>query len=117
MASIYFYYNELLRHCADETVTNDTYSPGGDFRQQQQHGDMSFEKKHQELTIHHLGQLQSIAVKSQDEDKALKAQCMYYPSTEATFVTLQPRMNRLAYLQTAVATNLDALIRSLGPKL
>ncbi|KAF1780778.1 hypothetical protein GQ600_6419 [Phytophthora cactorum] len=54
------------------------------------------------------------AKENQDEDGA---PFRIQTDTEATLAALQPRMNRLAYLQTATATNLDALARSLGPKL
>ncbi|KAJ8563836.1 hypothetical protein ON010_g7508 [Phytophthora cinnamomi] len=50
---------------------------------------------------------------NQDEDAVLKVVF----NTEATLAALQPRMNRLTYLHTPGNANLEALARSLGPKL
>lgn len=125
MASIYFYYNELLRQSADQAVMSgkNTHSAGHsyfagdneDLKQQQQQEaatEKSSEKKQHGSSINP-AEMKTEA--NQDEDGALKAPVRI--DTEATLAALQPRMNRLAFLQTAVATNLDALARSLGPKL
>ncbi|KAG6947926.1 hypothetical protein JG688_00015333 [Phytophthora aleatoria] len=95
MASIYFNYNELLRLSAEQAVNEGL---------EQQ--DIASEKKKQKT--------RAKAKENQDEDGA---PFRIQSDTEATLAALQPRMNRLAYLQTATATNLDALARSLGPKL
>ncbi|CAI5742126.1 unnamed protein product [Peronospora destructor] len=117
MASVYFYYNELLRHSADHAVMYDknTHGSGHEHIQQQQ-GNKSFEKMHQGFS-NNPGQMTSNVIESHDDDKVLKVPFRLHPNTEATLIALQPRMNRLAYLQTAVGTNLDALVRCLGPKL
>lgn len=122
MASIYFYYNELLRQSADQAVSSGTNThfadlyktaiPDEDAQQQQQRQQEadSAEKKQRG------GHPSDPEAKqgNQDEDAALKAVGL---STEATMAALQPRMNRLAYLHTTGNVNLEALARSLGPKL
>ncbi|KAF4035474.1 hypothetical protein GN244_ATG12512 [Phytophthora infestans] len=87
MASIYFHYNELLRLSAKQAVMNED----------QQQPKKQTEKKPEMRVNHGVSKVPF--------------------SNEATLVALQPRMNRLAYLQAATGTNLDALARSLGPRL
>ena len=117
MASIYFCYNELLRHSADQAVMHDKKTHGlGHEHIRQQQGDKSSEKMHQGFS-NNPGQMTSNAIETQNDDKALKVPFRLDSDLEVTLIALQPCMNRLAYLQTAVGTNLDALVRSLGPKL
>ncbi|KAF1780774.1 hypothetical protein GQ600_5787 [Phytophthora cactorum] len=96
MASIYFNYNELLRLSAEQAVNEGL---------EQQ--DIASEKKKKQKT----------RAKAKEIKTKNGAPFRIQTDTEATLAALQPRMNRLAYLQTATATNLDALARSLGPKL
>ncbi|KAG1695771.1 hypothetical protein DVH05_019110 [Phytophthora capsici] len=103
MATIYFHYHELLRQSADQAVRNGRENHPNDNDDQQQDAPTNKLAKKEELKT------------TKDEDQALKSRIQ--ADTEATLAALQPRMNRLAYLQTAGATNLEALARSLGPKL
>ncbi|KAG7392376.1 hypothetical protein PHYPSEUDO_000784 [Phytophthora pseudosyringae] len=115
MASIYFYYNELLRQSADQAATSSKNAYYG-------HEDVqaatakSLEKKRQGSSFNPT-KTKTKEKENQDDDGAPKAPFGIHADTEATLAALQPRMNRLAYLQTAGTTNLDALTRSLGPKL
>ncbi|CAH0491528.1 unnamed protein product [Peronospora farinosa] len=110
MTSIYFYYNELLHHSADQAIMHDknTHGPGHEHIRQQQ-GDKSFEIMHQGCS-NNPGQMTFNAIEKQDDDKVLKVPFQLHPDTEATLIALQPRMNRLFYLQTAVGTSLDVLV-------
>lgn len=110
MASIYFYYNEVLRQSAQHASLRglNAAEEGAEEVSQQQEDQPHGEKTEQATAT------TSRPKENQDEDSdtILKAQL----STEATLAALQPRMNRLAYLSNAAVTNLDALARSLGPK-
>ncbi|KAL3657687.1 hypothetical protein V7S43_017262 [Phytophthora oleae] len=108
MATIYFHYHELLRQSADQAVRNGRKDHPNDDEDQQQQAATSTSSEKKRLKK---------AKENQDEDGALKSPFSFHADTEATLAALQPRMNRLAYLQTAGATNLEALTRSLGPKL
>ncbi|KAK1930330.1 hypothetical protein P3T76_014290 [Phytophthora citrophthora] len=108
MATIYFHYHELLRQSADQAVRNGRENHPNDDEDQQQRAAIDKLSKTEKLKR---------AKENQDEDGALKSPFNIHTDTEATLAALQPRMNRLAYLQTAGATNLEALTRSLGPKL
>lgn len=105
MATIYFHYHELLRQSADQAVRNGRENHPNDNDDQQQDAPTNKLAKKEELKT------------TKDEDQASKSPSSIQADTEATLAALQPRMNRLAYLQTAGATNLEALARSLGPKL
>ncbi|GMF44078.1 unnamed protein product [Phytophthora fragariaefolia] len=83
-------------------------APDDDSQQQQQEEKRPPEKQERD-------RLSDLAEKkgNQDEDGSLKA----VVNTDATLAILQPRINRLAYLHTPGNANLEALARSLGPKL
>ncbi|RLN75068.1 hypothetical protein BBJ28_00012604 [Nothophytophthora sp. Chile5] len=105
MASIYFYYNELLRQSEAAAAQGQRSSAAADDRAKEpQQDDNAAEPAPAEPAK---------TGENQDEEPSLPP-----PPTdsEAQLAALQPRMNRLAYLQTAVASNLDALARALGPK-
>ncbi|KAE9108340.1 hypothetical protein PF005_g12463 [Phytophthora fragariae] len=108
MASIYFYYNELLRQSADQAVSRgmSAQSTPDQYEELQQQAESS-EKKQRG----HPSDPEEQG--NQDEDAALKMVL----NTEATLAALQPRMNRLVYLHTSGNVNLEVLARSLGPKL
>ncbi|GMF26652.1 unnamed protein product [Phytophthora lilii] len=121
MASIYFYYNELLQQSANQAVSsgkNDYFARRSDavaanLQQQEAGTKKTSDKKNQRSS----SDLAKVKTENQDDDGATMAPFRLQVDTEATLAALQPRMNRLAYLQTAGATNLDALARSPGPKL
>ncbi|RLN92581.1 hypothetical protein BBJ28_00021399 [Nothophytophthora sp. Chile5] len=105
MATIYFYYNELLRQseAAATQAQSSSATADGHVKEPQQDDDGAEPTPAEPAKTS----------ENQDEESSLP------PSpadSEAELAALQPRMNRLAYLQTAVASNLDALARALGPK-
>ncbi|KAL4106254.1 hypothetical protein PRIC1_004306 [Phytophthora ramorum] len=118
MASIYFCYNELLRQSADQAVANRKDLA----RQGYSEDDCQQKEAVSRRSTVKQGESSNRAEKykpkeNQAEDCALRMPFTKQADVEATLAALQPRMNRLVYLQPSAAPNLDVLARSLGPKL
>jgi hypothetical protein len=110
MASIYFYYNELLRQSADHAVVNGARVDSIGLQQREAAVAQASNKK-QRGHGNEPADAKAKASENQDDDAAPHAPFQQYADAEAALAALQPRLNRLAYLPVATT-----LARSLGPQ-